>query len=824
MSVVLNGSSQFLRLTSALAGGLPFTVIIWFKPDINTTNMILAAEDWQYTSGYKIHGCVEASGGVASDPVRGYSYNGSSFGIATTTTGFSTGSWQMASGRFTSTTSRAVSLDGSGKGTNTDSITGDSNEFIIGARRGDNPIGHFDGKIAYVVVWDKELTDAQITSLAGGTYPGDIESGSIIGLWKLHDDNTATIGTNLTEVGSPTYDDTDDPPVSPPAVIEHVAATISGVGSIVVDATSILQKTSATISGAGGFNVNYSVTNIYDSGLMFPTRGQLILPGWMNDTDAASQWNLPDPATVPTPAALVGDDDRTGQTPVRQANASGLIGGNVFEQHWFEHAHMLPRVIQNVGNVVTEQQIQCELYNADRKDSITVSSITDNLGTGFTVVGVPATPFNIASQEGLSFQIKVLQSGDLTIDGDYTMTLSTGETYTIYIIGTRIVLLPVRPEAPLREHLIFDTKIVEHIDASEQRIFNREKPRGEFEMRFKGDDRKRLELLLFDRQSKVIAVPAWHEPSFLASAHSSGVDTVTVNTTNYANFYVGGYAVILQDEHTFDALKIQAITATTIQFESNLSNSYAANTQVMPLMTAYAMPTTPMVKAAYNEQDFNVRLRVPATPNDIASAAAFSTYNSKVFLDDPNLIERDLKEALETKVYVLDNGTGDLQQFALWDHALRHSRKGFKTNSRQQLWELRQLFHYLKGMQVSFYIPTFSKDLVPNQTLLNASSTFTMDHIGYTVNADKRWPKQVFRMHLKDGTILTRTIQNASEVSSSVEQLTVDTAWPYDIEPEDIERVEFLEKVRFDTDDIIIVHYNALGESQSIVATKEVSD
>ena len=826
MSVALNGSTQFLDIATPKSG-FPFSVSFWFKTtDVSQggANATLVSNDTGTSGSQNIS---LLSGLTANYPVTAFSYATSWSTAYQVSPWPANNTWHHVTVVWTSSSSRHVLLDGASKGTGggSQNTTGIS-YFSVGARFRNTPSVFYSGSIAEVVFYGSALSDANAVLLASGTNPQDVDAVNILGYWTLYDDNSEELGgTSLTEHASPTYATGDHPTISAAAGTTQRDIQFDGEGSLIVT-PKIIQYLDIQFDGEGSLIVEPGVSNINHLGYVFPSPLIVKQPDWDLGCDQGSitPWDKAIP-TVLDPLVSEGIEHQVTTTPMDQKKHVGTGIFTPVETPWFEHAHMLPRVVQNVGNVVTEQSILCELYNADRKELITVSSITDNLGVGFQVIGVPATPFNIASQDSLSFSIKVLQSGDFSIDGEYTMTLSTGEEYTIYIIGSRIVLLPVRPEAPLKEHLIFDTKIIDHVDASEQRIMNRKYPRSEFEMRFKGDDRKRLELLLFDRQSKVIAVPAWHEPAFLGSAGATvGTDTITVNTTDYANFFVGGYAVILQDEHVFDALKIDAITATTIQFSSNLANSYSQNTQVLPLMTAYTMPTTPMVKAVYNDQDFNVRLKVHASENDIASADAFSTYNGKTFLDDPNLVERDLKETLETKVYVLDNGTGDLEQFAVWDHAMRHSRKGFKTNNRQELWELRQLFHYLKGRQVSLYIPTFSKDLVPNQTLLNANSTFTMDHIGYTVNAHQRWPKQVFRMHLLDGTILVRTIQGSAEVSGSVEQLTVDLAWPYDIEPEDIERVEFLEKIRLDTDDIIIVHHNALGESQSIVATKEVSD
>lgn len=550
-------------------------------------------------------------------------------------------------------------------------------------------------------------------------------------------------------------------------------------------------------------------------------------PGYVTGRmNAAHTWE----STKPTIPFLLGAKGTFDQTPDAERSQpdnnrfSGSAEYESIERMWFEHTHLLPRLRQEVGNVITEQTIPCDLYNADRNNSVTCTSITNNLGDGFQVLDVPATPFTLDPQDGFAFSIQVLQSGALRFDGTYTFSFDNGESQTIQITGSRIILLPFRPEAPLKEHLVFDTRILEAIDSTEHRRANREFPRGVFEMNFQGNQR-RIECILFDRLSKVLAIPAWHEPAFLSSAVMVGDKVINVNTTDYANFYVGGNVILLKDEFTYDVAMIEAMTATTITLDTVTANGYDANTQVMPLMTAYVEATAPMVKNLVNDQTIKLKVHINACDNDIADATGWSTYNGKVFLDDPNLVEgRELAETLRTKVFVLDNLTGDRSQFSQWAHALRYSAKGWKTRDRATLWKLRKLLHFLKGKQVSFYIPTFTNDLWPSQTLVNASASFTMTMIGYTTNVYQRWPKQVFRMHLKDGTILTRTIVNSVEATADTEQLTVDAPWPYDIQPDDIERTEFLQKVRLDTDDIVITHLNALGHATCVVPTKEVTD
>lgn len=591
---------------------------------------------------------------------------------------------------------------------------------------------------------------------------------------------------------------------------------------------SITFETTSEVSGSGSFDISPTVTNTEAQGRIRSLPTVPRHPDWDELHDG------PEPRNYTVTASLLGMGPISGSASSgpRPAPAFVEVDGIIRnaapeDMAWFEMMHLLPRAVQELGNVVSQQSFPVELHNADRTRDIQIVSVTNNLSSGIEITGVPATPFTINSQESLSATVVISTTGSLNIDSSYTFVDEDSNEYTFYITGSRIVLFPIRPEAPLRERLIFDTQILTSVSGKEQRIANRKIPRSVFEMTIK-DNRRMMEMLLFDRQSKICATPAWHEPSFLTSNITTGDFTINVNTTDFANFYVGGYAIVYQDEYTYDALEITVITDTTITFSTEVSRDYSSTNslvQVMPLMIAYFNHEIAASKNIYNEQTFNLRLTVDSVDNEIADASDWSTYDGKVFLDDPNMVQSGaLQEVFERKVLVLDNTTGAYSELSQWTQTKRKSVKGFKTNNREELWKLRKLLHYLKGRQVSFYIPTFSKDIEPNTTMQETEFVLTMDNIGYTVNAQERAPKDYIRIHLKDGTLLTRGIDGSAELSKAEEQLTVDEAWPYDIEPDDIERIEFLEKVRLNVDEILITHYNALGQSTCFVATKEVFD
>ena len=83
----------------------------------------------------------------------------------------------------------------------------------------------------------------------------------------------------------------------------------------------------------------------------------------------------------------------------------------------------------------------------------------------------------------------------------------------------------------------------------------------------------------------------------------------------------------------------------------------------------------------------------------------------------------------------------------------------------------------------------------------------TVENVGYTQFVRGRQPKNIIRLTFKDGrTPLIRTIDTFAEVDSSTETLTLTDTWPEEITPEEIDRVMYVEEVRFDTDSFRIQH------------------
>lgn len=508
---------------------------------------------------------------------------------------------------------------------------------------------------------------------------------------------------------------------------------------------------------------------------------------------------------------------------------------------WFEAVHLLPRAGVDFGNIVTVVDGRFEIFNAHRYDDVTLLNIVNNALPGTELPDMPTPPAALGELSSfldplstnlnpLKQIVRALADGlpnfDTTID--FQFGSGVGTLY-LGVRGNRIALLTADFNGGLRETLQFKTDVLEHKDGSEQRISVRKQPRQVFRasLFLEGAQRQIVQALLFGWQGMTVALPVWPEQMKITAAITGGAtDTAQVDSTDYVDLRVGGLAAVLKDDLTFDVLTVLSKTSTSVTFDQNIQNSYAAGDLVVPVrLTIVKSPATGVrrpVNVETIEAQFTVIENDEGAPT--GDTSAFSSYNGKVLLDDFNFLSGTMSESFEQRVSITDNVTGLISQANMWGRHKRGHVKGFVVKERQDLWSVRRLLYALKGMQVSFYIPTFIEDLTVTQNLVGGTDTMDISWIGYDRFVDDQSPKNVFRITFTDDTSLVREVQSSSQLSGTEERLTLDATWPSSKSVSEIRRVEFYELVRFASDDLTIEHGNTVGDARLALPVKVVFD
>lgn len=519
-----------------------------------------------------------------------------------------------------------------------------------------------------------------------------------------------------------------------------------------------------------------------------------------------------DPAALAAAIAGAATEDGPAMPGGGTGYAGALGDSSTPGLDFYEFFHVLPRSI-DAGNVLSTTLIDVEVFSAFR-DSIQVwTDFDNNAGDGVAFVTPPVLPLSFNPMAGVLLQLEITLNGPAVVDEtlDYTFT-DTG-LISIPITLQRVILFPVRPELPYEETLEWLTDVLVKVDGTEQRVAVRKNPRqllGWDVLVEDGAERSILENILFDWQARQFGLPMWHESTSLTGAVTGGSTTViSVGSTANADFRDGGLVIIYESQTKYDVLNLVSHTATTITVENPPSNSYSPTldlVEVAPLRLGILAADPRGQRYRTGAQRLITRFRVKDNDVDLADASAYATFNGKVLFDDPNFVDGTMPEDYEQVIVTLDNGSGVTEEYARRDRNRRGSEKRFVVGTRAALWQVRRLLHFLRGRQVSFYLPTFSSDIIPTGTMTSGASTLAVRNFGYTNFVRARQPKNVIRVVPVSGAAFLRTITGSTAPDATTENLTISGTWPVTLTPSQILRIEFVEKVRMDSDAIRISH------------------
>lgn len=496
---------------------------------------------------------------------------------------------------------------------------------------------------------------------------------------------------------------------------------------------------------------------------------------------------------------------------------------------WFEKFHVIPSFFA-FGNVLTTQQENVVVYSSYRTVAHTWTAFTNNAGDGTEMLNLPSFPYNFPPQTGFTgLVLEISPSGPPVVDSTLDFVFNT-MTISPPITLNRLVLFDLPPELPYSELLQFLTEIQPHLDGGEHRISLRKNPRQLFEWNLILEDsilRSRIHNLLFDWHARVFGVPVWHEMTFTTSDISVSDLVVDVRTTSFADYRVGGLVLVYESSSKFDVLEIATagIGATDITFTNGAQNAYDAGARVVPLRTGALRPRLPGQRFITDVGTLSLSFRVTDNDADLASTTGWDTYDGKVILNDVNSVGasgNSVSEEILRDIIVIDNEVGLVSLDSLWAQSKRRHTKTFWTRSNEELWKVRQLLHALRGRHVSFYMPTKGQDLNPTANLLNAGTSLSVSNVGYAKYVQNRQTRNIIQVVFNDGSpSLVREVTASSEVDAATESLTVDPAWDDDYDVSQIERIEYLELSRFDSDTIRFNY--ALGERTCRISSPVVT-
>lgn len=252
--------------------------------------------------------------------------------------------------------------------------------------------------------------------------------------------------------------------------------------------------------------------------------------------------------------------------------------------------HVIPRR-HNLGAVVSEQEGEVEVWNADIQRTQILEEITVAGPAGIAVVDDLGQPAQFPASASHTYLVKVLSNGDALIDNLVTWVFAGQDPrgINLRLLGFRLIPFPFPPNwaQPVTETIGFMTDIIVSYRGMEQRIQLRAVPVGTIRYATLLDDLRDAQMaaaILFGNQARAFGVGRWQFQTRLLQDASAGDHDLLCETSDIP-FEPGGMVLLWSDPYHWEVQTIESVLQDRLVLDFGLIKSWTAGmTVVLPIV------------------------------------------------------------------------------------------------------------------------------------------------------------------------------------------------------------------------------------------------
>lgn len=385
------------------------------------------------------------------------------------------------------------------------------------------------------------------------------------------------------------------------------------------------------------------------------------------------------------------------------------------------------------------------------------------------------------------------------------------------------------PEEGSTDTLDFLTDVLRTYSA-EQRIKLRKNPRRKVEYNHLCTQEQLSQAKLKARrygQTGTMYVPLWSCQKQLTNL-SSGDTVLSFGATDFVRYYEYNTAdkvIIWQDWDNYIVRDITSFdyTNNTIVLSSSVGTN-VTRAIVMPLRAAVALrgftTTQDSPNASYIGAEWTLKESTDTyrwinydffSVDDIFEyidifERVVERYNGIYVRHNAPYRMGSVSGQILQPVEIIDNGFGPIRTETLFDYVNTITSVEFFWNTpAERAAEVRDFFGALGGRLTSFYLPTFSDDVVP---LAGSYSGTSLSVVDYGLASD--YVGRAIMIELNDGTKTYNTIDSAVDATS---EITLTLATSITLNTNDLKRISFMNLVRADEESIVMSYSHGRGGS-----------
>ena len=503
--------------------------------------------------------------------------------------------------------------------------------------------------------------------------------------------------------------------------------------------------------------------------------------GWtptVSATIAAASSDLPCPMPPPSLDSIIGIAKSSLNNTYAEASVYGYIGEKVESMldDYYYRIHVTPSTMP-FGAILSEQVDTFIVWNAYFV-VVECSTIDITGGDEFELAGTDA-PYNLVALEIQTYIVTVPKEGSATILSTIEFEFDTAEIRLVTITGIRMIVFAFHPQQPISEQLEWFTDIIKPRKGigSEQRMSVRQTPRQSFSFSVLIESQKDQAILnaaLFGWQKRSFGLPVWSE----MVKHNADINaddlTITLDTTN-ADFRDESYALIIKSLYEYEAVKIDTVAADSLTLESAVVGTYTGSKLIIPLRIA-------QVNGPSKRNDHSTGLAIVDLSFSVKDNVLLTGYTPSVaykglpVITEATAVDPTQSKSIDSDSFVQDYKSGDFDYFSDVEFDTNLQSHLFYNDDKAACWDFRKFLHSLFGMQGTFWVPTFKKDMVQAEIIHAADTSFQIENISLAENMGLNDLRTYLAFIFPDGTQIYKEITGIVESDDAIEIISIDTA------------------------------------------------
>lgn len=485
-------------------------------------------------------------------------------------------------------------------------------------------------------------------------------------------------------------------------------------------------------------------------------------------------------------------------------------GKYLLEREYGEfYYRMIPsKTLYNFGIITGDKSEKFYIFNGYDYE-VHVSSVTLNGLTGIEIVPEKGGyPISIPPYRSRYMRIQLSANGSAVLNGSFTLHFSNGDSLTMHIKGSRLILwnFPPNWNEPLSEQFEYKTDIITSYNKKEQRRGFLTQPRRKITYTSAPHDGLIMQLrnLLYGWQDKVFMMPLWWQPAKLARRAVTGATELHLSGFEDFDFVQNGSMVLWKSPEYNEVLEIDNITNGVVRLGAQLNLPFEEGATVYPAVIVRISPemilqvvtsSVGVVEIEANVVQQSLKFRMP-------EKQATTTFNGIEILDKkPNWAD-DVSETYNATIDELDFGYG-VRDYILRDvPSLMQKEMNFVAKSYSEILWWKAFIQRQKGALKSFLVPTHTIDAKLENDVLKGQSTFQFrdDYFSTVVRYTK--DKQYLRVKYGEMVYYFTIIGVKNEDNRAIVEIKEPV--PETIFASKVESISYLQRMRFAGDAVQI--------------------